>query len=155
MAAPLDPPVPPSLTVWSTSLRGTPVFRMVCQEIYSLHSGNKRDMSYRIFSASLALILTSVVPSSALAQTPGQATGQPTRLPGQPPLEGREATRWEPWSAMRMAAGTVLGWKVGISADSFPHQNLFTTLVDADALKLSNIEASSGQKVDARIPKNV
>jgi type 1 glutamine amidotransferase/sugar phosphate isomerase/epimerase len=56
---------------------------------------------------------------------------------------------------MRMAAGTVLGWKVGISADSFPHNTLFTTLVDADALKLSNIEASSSQKVDEAIPKNL
>ena len=56
---------------------------------------------------------------------------------------------------MRMAAGTVLGWKVGISADSFPHNTLFTTLVDTDALKLSNIEASSSQKVDQGIPKNV
>ncbi len=56
---------------------------------------------------------------------------------------------------MRMAAGTVLGWKVGISANSFPHNTLFTTLADTDALKLSNIEASSSQKVDEGIPKNL
>jgi type 1 glutamine amidotransferase/sugar phosphate isomerase/epimerase len=112
-------------------------------------------MSYRIFSSFFALILSSAVPS-ALAQTPGQAaTGQPARLPGQPSPAGREAKRWEPWSAMRMAAAPILGWNAGIAADNFPHLTLFTTLEGTDALHLSNIEGSSSQKVDEGIPKNV
>ncbi len=98
-------------------------------------------MSYRTLSSILVLILASAVPS-ALAQSPEQAK------------PGREAMRWEPWSAMRMAAAPILGWKVGIAADSFPHLTLSTTLERTDALSLSYIEASSSQKVSEGIPKN-
>jgi type 1 glutamine amidotransferase/sugar phosphate isomerase/epimerase len=118
-------------------------------------------MNSRI-SSLLALILASAVPS-ALAQSPGQpatATGgngqngvQGNRGTG--PTPGREAIRWEPWSAMRTAAAPLLGWKVGIAADSFPHLTLSETLDRTDALGLSNIEASSDQHVNDGIPKDV
>jgi type 1 glutamine amidotransferase/sugar phosphate isomerase/epimerase len=113
-------------------------------------------------SSLLALILASAVPS-ALAQSPGQtattASGsgqngfQGNRGTG--PTPGREAKRWEPWSAMRMAAAPLLGWKVGIAADSFPHLTLSETLERTDGLSLSNVEASSTQQVNDGIPKGV
>src|ERR1700761_7369333 len=118
-------------------------------------------MNYRI-SSLLALILASAV-SSALAQSPGQtapAAGGNGQLGvqvnrGTGPTPGREAKRWEPWSAMRTAAAPLLGWKVGIAAESFPHLTLAETLERTDALSLSNIEATSNQKVNDGVPKYV
>jgi type 1 glutamine amidotransferase/sugar phosphate isomerase/epimerase len=122
-------------------------------------------MNYRAISSFLALILGAAVPS-ALAQSPGQPAtaadgngqnGFQGNRGGETnaPRPGREATRWEPWSAMRMAAAPILGWKVGIAADSFPHLTLSTTLERTDALSLSYIEASSSQEVNEGVPKNV
>jgi type 1 glutamine amidotransferase/sugar phosphate isomerase/epimerase len=133
---------------------------MAFQEMYFWRLSN-RNMNSRI-SSLLALILASAV-SSALAQSPGQtataASGngqvgvQGNRGTG--PTPGREATRWEPWSAMRTAAAPILGWKVGIAAESSPHLTLSETLERTDALSLSNIEASSNQQVNDGIPKDV
>jgi type 1 glutamine amidotransferase/sugar phosphate isomerase/epimerase len=113
-------------------------------------------MRSAIVSSLLALMLT--VPA-ALAQSPGQpaasGNGGVQGNRGSGPQPGREAQRWEPWSAMRTAAGPLLGWKVGIAADSFPHLTLAETLERTDELSLSNIEASSSQRVNEGIPKNV
>ena len=111
-------------------------------------------MSYRTFSCLLALMLAAAVPSAG-AQSPGQTATREQRGGPNAPRPGREASRWEPWSAMRMAAAPILGWKVGIAAESFPHLTLSTTLERADALSVSYIEASSSQKVNEGIPKNV
>ncbi len=122
-------------------------------------------MSYRSFSSLLAMMLAAAV-LSAPAQSPEQPgtaihgnghNGFQGAQPGAPnaPRPGREAVRWEPWSAMRMAAAPILGWKVGIAAASFPHLTLSNTLERADALSLSYIEASSSQKVNEGVPKNV
>ena len=124
-------------------------------------------MSYRSFASLLALIalVLTTAASAVLAQSPGQlrtaAPGnsdglQRAQLSGpNAPRPGREAKRWEPWSAMRTAAAPLLGWKVGIAADNLPHLTLFTTLERADAVGLSDIEASSSQEVNEEIPKKV
>jgi type 1 glutamine amidotransferase/sugar phosphate isomerase/epimerase len=56
---------------------------------------------------------------------------------------------------MRTAAAPLLGWKVGIAADSFPHLTLSETLERTDELSLSNVEVSSTQQVNDGIPKAV
>jgi type 1 glutamine amidotransferase/sugar phosphate isomerase/epimerase len=113
-------------------------------------------------SSLLPLILASAV-LSALAQSPGQpgttTSGNDQNLlvgnRGTGLTSGREATRWEPWAAMRTAATPLLGWKVGITADSFPHLTLSETLERTDELSLANIEASSSKQVNDGIPKDV
>jgi hypothetical protein len=40
-------------------------------------------------------------------------TGRANATPGR----GSASVRWEPWSAMRTGASTVLGWQVGIAAE--------------------------------------
>jgi len=122
---------------------------------------SNRNVNSRI-SSLLALILASAVPA-ALAQTPGQPATT-TSGSGQNGLQGnrgtgstpgREAKRWEPWSAMRTVAAPLLGWKVGIAAESFPRLTLSKTLERTDELSLSNVEASSTQQVNDEIPKDV
>jgi type 1 glutamine amidotransferase/sugar phosphate isomerase/epimerase len=133
---------------------------MECQEMFFSRLCN-RNMNSRI-SSLLALILATAV-SAAMAQSQGQPatpTSGNAQLGvqgnrGTGPTPGREAKRWEPWSAMRTAAAPILGWKVGIAADSFPHLTLSETLERTDELSLSNIEATSNQKVNDGIPKDV
>ena len=69
-----------------------------------------------------------------------------------PPKRGFESKRWEPWSAMRMAAAPILGWKIGLSVS---HATLADQIDQADSLSLSYIEGSSNQKLSFEIPKNV
>jgi type 1 glutamine amidotransferase/sugar phosphate isomerase/epimerase len=118
-------------------------------------------MTHRWFPL-LTVVLASALPSTsaqAEGQSPvrqpgaGEATARPTINMG--PASGKQATRWEPWSAMRMGSATILGWKIGIDADVIPNQTLATALEDTDALKLSYIEASSDQQLSNDIPKKV
>ena len=119
-------------------------------------------MNCKPFLCFMVLLFACTV-SPATAQSSGQATiaqsspGQtvPPRQPGTVPASGREATRWEPWSTMRMAAAPILGWKIGIVADDLPNTYLWKSLEDTDALKLSFIEASSTQLLSEEIPKPV
>src|SRR5947209_19379103 len=86
--------------------------------------------------------------------------GQPGRGPGQgggnaAPGRGSASVRWEPWSAMRTAASTVLGWQVGIAAEPLRELTFFNAVEKADLLGVANIEGSSTQKVSLEIPKYV
>ncbi len=122
-------------------------------------------MNMRAGVSVTALLALSV--ASALAQSPGQAEGTSpgrkqtvagsTAAPviNMGPASGKQATRWEPWSAMRMGVTSILGWKIGIASDSIPGISLATALEDTDALKLSFIEAASDQKFNDEIPKKL
>ena len=83
------------------------------------------------------------------------AVGQGQAGAGAAAGRGAASIRWEPWSAMRSAAQAVLGWKVGITAGSFPQLTFSDAVAKADDLGLGHIEGSSTQKLNAEIPKPV
>src|SRR5437868_7840765 len=91
----------------------------------------------------ILIILTAAILS---AQPPGR--GGPV-----PPGRGAESIRWEDWSAMRSAASSILGWKVGVRADQFPQATFAEAIAKADSLGVAFIEGFSSQKVNAEIPK--
>src|SRR5438874_11437870 len=71
------------------------------------------------------------------------------------PGRGAESIRWEDWSAMRSAASSILGWKVGVRSDQFPQVTFAEAVAKADSLGVAFIEGFSTQKVNAEIPKNL
>ena len=105
----------------------------------------------KIFGVLAASILLGAS-AAAQAPTPGQriATG-----PAPTPIRGVESTRWDGEANLRMSASFLFGWKVGLAASTFPDLSLFTTLEHTDALNVSSLDASSLQKVNIVIPKNV
>src|SRR5437899_2891379 len=94
--------------------------------------------------AAFLILLSSAVLS---AQPPGRGAAIPGR--------GAEAKRWEDWSAMRSAASSILGWRVGVRAASFPQLTFAESVAKADSLGVAFIEGSSDQKLSAGIPKKV
>src|SRR4051812_25433565 len=90
----------------------------------------------------------------SFAQAPaGQGRGAPPGQPGQGrgganavPGRGSASVRWEPWSAMRTGVSTVLGWQVGIAAETLHDLTFFNAVEKVDLLGLANIEGSSIQK---------
>ena len=84
-----------------------------------------------------------------LAQSAGPPPTARVVIPGR----GVESKRWEPWSAMRTAAASVLGWKVGVAADSFSQLSFSEAVDKADALSVGDIEGFSTEKVSEEVPK--
>ena len=103
-----------------------------------------------ILRNSLALI---ALVSSGWGQAPAGGRGQGQGGGNAAPGRGSASVRWEPWSAMRTAAATVLGWQVGIAAEPLRELTFFSAVEKADLLGVANIEASSTQKVNLEIPK--
>jgi len=56
---------------------------------------------------------------------------------------------------MRTAAASILGWKVGIDTGTFPHLDFDGVLREVDSLGMAYVEASSTQKLDMEIPKEI
>lgn len=104
---------------------------------------------------SIALGILVVVPAAGQAPGPAGGRGQGAGRGNATPGRGSASVRWEPWSAMRTAAATVLGWQVGIAAEPSRELTLFSAIEKADLLGVANIEGSSTQKVNLEIPKYV
>src|SRR5215510_2896575 len=105
-------------------------------------------------AAPLTILALALLPLAAQQPSLG-GRGQAPAGPPASPARGSASVRWEPWSAMRSSAATVLGWQVGSAADAYRQTNLFTALEKTDLLGLANLEGSSTQKVNLEIPKNV
>jgi type 1 glutamine amidotransferase/sugar phosphate isomerase/epimerase len=92
---------------------------------------------------------------SLSGQAPPEGQRNPRSGPAPNPMRGVESVRWDAEANLRMSATSLLGWKVGLAASTFPDLSFFTTLERTDALNVSNVEASSLQKVNIVIPKDV
>jgi len=111
-----------------------------------------------------ALVFSFVLPATVAR---GQAaSGTPARPGGgldvadrrevaPPPVRGIESKRWESWSAMRMAADPLLGWKIGMRSIDFPGASLEQAIEKTDGLSLGNIELFSTQKFGVELPKKL
>ena len=100
----------------------------------------------------LLFVVTFAAIGQQVPATGGRGQGQGG---GANPGRGAASVRWEPWSAMRSAAGTILGWQVGAAAESLGQATLFDALQKTDTLGLANLEGSAAQKVNLEIPKFV
>src|SRR5689334_11699770 len=105
-------------------------------------------MRYTLLLAAAFTVFGQQQPPAAGGRGQGQGGGA---APGR----GAASVRWEPWSAMRSSAATILGWPVGIEADGVRQSTLFEALERTDALGLATLEGSAGQKVNLEIPKPV
>ncbi len=102
------------------------------------------------------VLATSILLAGSLAgQNPPAGQRNPATGPAPAPMRGVESTRWDAEANLRMSASFLFGWKVGLAASTFPDLSLFTTLEHTDALNVSSLDASSLQKVNIVIPKNV
>jgi type 1 glutamine amidotransferase len=72
-----------------------------------------------------------------------------------PPPMLSASVRLEDWALFRSAASGVLGWRIGISAGSFPQLTFSEAAAKADALGLAAIQGVSTQKFSAEIPKKL
>jgi type 1 glutamine amidotransferase len=59
------------------------------------------------------------------------------------------------WGRIRTGAASILAWKVGIAAASFPQLTLSEVAAKADELGLSAIAGSSSQNISPEIPKKL
>jgi hypothetical protein len=102
----------------------------------------------------IGVFATSILLAGSVA---GQNASPGQRNPATGPTPGRgvDSIRWDGEANLRMSASLFLGSKVGLAASTFPDLSLFTTLEHADALNVSYVDASSLQKVNIVIPKNV
>ena len=85
---------------------------------------------------------------AGLAQPPGGGAGPP-----RPAISS--SVRLEDWALFRSAAGSVLGWKVGVPASVFRQMTFSDAAARVDALGLSNIAGAGTQKFSDGIPKNL
>ena len=90
----------------------------------------------------------------SLAQPPGGQGGQGGRGGG-PPVLRSASVRLEDWALLRSAAGSVLGWKVGIQASAFRQLTFSEAATKIDALGLANIAGVNTQRFNLEIPKNL
>ena len=101
-------------------------------------------------------LVTCTAAAVLIAQAvPGGGRGQGQPGPPPAPARGSASVRWEPWSAMRSSAGTILGWQVGVAAEPLRDLAFFEATEIVDRLGLANLEGSSTQKVNLEIPKNL
>jgi type 1 glutamine amidotransferase len=68
---------------------------------------------------------------------------------------GVASVRWEAWSAMRSAVTAIIGWKIGVEADTFRPLNFWDAGAKIDLLGVGYLEGASTQQFDEEIPKNV
>lgn len=88
------------------------------------------------------------------AQAPaGPPQGSSSTAAG--PAPGSLSTRLEDWAALRTAAFPILGWRLAIASDRFPHLTFFEAAAKADELRLGIVQGSSTQLVSIEIPKKL
>ncbi len=106
-----------------------------------------------------ALTSLIVIAAAVLSMVPatGQAPAGAGRGRGGPAVPGRgiASVRWEPWSAMRSAVTAIIGWKVGVRADSFRPLTFWDAGAKIDLLGVAYVEGAGGQKFNEEIPKDV
>jgi type 1 glutamine amidotransferase len=68
---------------------------------------------------------------------------------------GIASVRWEPWSAMRSAVTAIIGWKVGVSADSFRPLTFWDAGAKIDLLGVGYVEGANTQRFNEEIPKDL
>ncbi|MGD1068992.1 MAG: ThuA domain-containing protein [Bryobacteraceae bacterium] len=95
-----------------------------------------------------------------IGQTPpnqGRGRGGGGAVPNAAPNAGRgvASVRWEAWSAMRSAVTAIVGWKIGVEADSFRPLNFWDAGAKIDLLGVGYLEGASTQQFDEEIPKPV
>src|SRR3954464_8469234 len=108
-----------------------------------------RTIGFRTSDRTVMRGLLFIVGAAVLSAQQGGRGGPPA------PGRGAESIRWEDWSAMRSAASTILGWKVGVRADNFPQATFAEAVAKADSAGVAFIEGFSSQKVNAEIPKKL
>jgi type 1 glutamine amidotransferase len=85
------------------------------------------------------------------AQSRGAGAGAPVTGPA----PGSASVRLEDWGKLRTAAFPVLGWRVGVTGDSFPQLTFSEAAGKADELGVNSMAGSSTQKVSLEIPKSL
>jgi type 1 glutamine amidotransferase len=102
-----------------------------------------------------ATILILLGAAAALAQPPqGPGGGRGAQGGLQRPAIS-SSVRLEDWALFRSAAGSVLGWKVGVPASAYVNLTFSEAAAKVDALGLANIAGASTQKLSKEIPKNL
>ncbi len=114
-----------------------------------MKKSNLSAHQHTLFPFLLSLTLIPGPSSLPAAQTAAAAPPQRIVIPGR----GVESKRWEPWSSMRTGAAAVLGWRVGVTGDSFSRLTFSDAVEKADALRVGDIEGFSTQKVSEDVPK--
>ena len=69
------------------------------------------------------------------------------------PARGSASVRVPAWRQLRTAVGSLMGWQVGVSLDSFRIDTFIDAARKAEALDLAVFEGDSTQKVSLQIPK--
>jgi type 1 glutamine amidotransferase/sugar phosphate isomerase/epimerase len=117
---------------------------------------NRRGAQSLALATILMVLAIRMIPT-VLAQAPGNTAerGGSGDRAAQNAARGALSIRWENWSAMRSAAGPILGWNVGIAATSFPQLSFSEAVAKADELGVAYLLGSSTQQVSVGIPKRV
>ena len=110
-----------------------------------------------------AAVVTLIVAGFWMAPVAGQAPaggasggrGGSGRAGAANPGRGIASVRWEPWSAMRSAVSTILGWKVGVPVVEFRSQNFWDAGAKIDSLGVGYFEGGGPQKFNDDIPKKI
>src|SRR5438105_57615 len=97
------------------------------------------------------VLLRGQAPASVVDRGRGAGAPAVPSAPARGSLSVRETDTFQ----LRTGVSAILGWSVGIPLAAFPRLTFAEAAVKADALSVSSIEASGGQKVSAAIPHNL
>ena len=108
----------------------------------------------RPLACALLVVALAIIP--VIGQTPGRGRGGGGNAAAIANAgRGVASVRWEAWSAMRSAVTAIVGWKIGVQADTFRPLNFWDAGAKIDLLGVGYLEGAPTQKFNQEIPKGL